>query len=64
MFFTRDARKEMMMINPSTFQQDDEIAKQIRYYLHVLSLRDNGDRNAEIILKGYIYSHEETCPNG
>ena len=39
------------------------MARQIRYFLSLVQAREGTDRNAEIILKGYIYIHEETCPN-
>ena len=35
---------------------------QIRYFLHLVQTKDHDRKNA-IILKGYIYHHEDSCPN-
>ena len=37
------------------------MALQIRYFLHLIHTKEHNRRNA-IILKGYIYHHEDSCP--
>lgn len=49
-------------MNINNFQKGEEVALQIRYFLHLISTKDT-DRRSAIILKGYIYHHEDTCPN-
>ena len=52
-----------MLLTSHHFQKGEDVARQIRFYLHVLYKKDSGDRNSEILLRGYIYNHEESCPN-
>jgi hypothetical protein len=60
--FDRDERVKLLLKNINNFQKGEEVALQIRYFLHLISTKDHDRKNA-IILKGYIYHHEDTCPN-
>ncbi len=50
------------MKNIDNFQSGDDVAQQIRYFLNLVQTR-NEDRKSAIILKGYVYQHEDECPN-
>ena len=61
--FHRDQRKDEMMLNISKFQRGDDIARQVKYFLQIIQKKEAGDRNADILLNGFIYLHEDNCPN-
>jgi hypothetical protein len=46
--------------NINNFQQGEEMALQIRYFLNLVQTRETDRRNA-LILRGYIYHHEDSC---
>lgn len=63
-FFRRDTHLKLLLVNLTHFQQGEDIVQQIDCLLSVVRAKEStGDRNAEIALKGFIYTHEETCPN-
>jgi hypothetical protein len=51
------------MYNITKFQRGDEIARQIKFFLQVIHKKEAGDRNADILLNGFVYMHEDNCPN-
>jgi hypothetical protein len=76
-------------MNINNFQKGEDVAHQIRYFLHLLNATgkegqngigsgsggvsgsgpngsgsSSGDRKNAIILKGYVFHHEDSCPNG
>ena len=81
--FDRDDRVALLLQNINNFQRGEDVAHQIRYFLHLLqtgkdgaagltgssgsggagSGAGSGDRKNAIILKGYVYHHEDQCPN-
>lgn len=58
--FDKDERVFILTQNIANFQRGEEAALQIRYFLNLVLTRDNDRRNA-IILRGYIYHHEDSC---
>ena len=60
--FDKDERVKLLLKNINNFQKGEEVALQIRYFLHLVQSKDNDRKNA-IFLKGYIYHHEDSCPN-
>lgn len=60
--FDRDERVHLLLKNINNFQKGEEVALQIRYLLQLIHTKDIDRKNA-IILKGYIYHHEDSCPN-
>jgi len=85
--FDRDDRVGLLLQNINNFQRGEDVAHQIRYFLHLLQTGKDGgqagpngsgnsgsggnggnngnteDRKNAIILKGYVYHHEDSCPN-
>ena len=73
--FDRDDRVGLLLQNINNFQRGEDVAHQIRYFLHLLHTGQDGlattvvmqgpdkqatgDRKNAIILKGYIYHHED-----
>ena len=51
-----------MLHNASNFQRGEDVVKQVRFFLQVAHKKDT-DRNCDIILKGYVFTHEDLCPN-
>jgi hypothetical protein len=45
-----------------SFNKGEDLLIQIRYFVHLISMKDD-DRLSEIILRGYIYQHEDACLN-
>jgi len=82
--FDRDDRVNLLLQNINNFQRGEDVAHQIRYFLHLLQAgkegngmggssgsgmggtnsAGNADRKNAIILKGYVFHHEDSCPNG
>ncbi len=63
-FFKRETHLKILLQGLANFSQGEDITYQIDCLLAVIRVKETtGDRNAEIALKGYIYTHEETCPN-
>ena len=58
--YRKDDRVALLNKNINSFQRGEEVALQIRYYLNLVMTRDTDRRNA-IILRGYIYHHEDQC---
>lgn len=61
--FLKDSRKDEMMYNISKFHKGEDVVRQAKYYLQIIHKKETGDRNADILLNGYIYLHEDSCPN-
>jgi len=57
----KDERVALLMKNINNFQKGEEVAIQIRYFLHLVQSKD-ANRNNAILLKGYVYFHEDQCP--
>lgn len=60
--FEPDERQKLLLKNLNNFDNGDDVALQIRYYLRLVQTRDLNRRNG-VILNGYIYHHEDFCPN-
>ena len=60
--FETDRRKKLLLKNINNFQNGYEIAIQIRYLIKLILNRET-NRKLGIILKGYIYHHEDSCSN-
>lgn len=58
--FDKDKRVELLVKNINNFQRGEEVALQIRYFLHLVMSRDH-DKRSDILLKGYIFHHEDSC---
>jgi hypothetical protein len=58
--FGKDERIQLLNKNINNFQKGEEMALQIRYFLNLVQTKDTDRRNA-IILRGYIYHHEDSC---
>jgi PAS domain S-box-containing protein len=56
----RDHRIDLLLINVNKFQNGEEIQNQIRYILKLISWQAT-NRNAAILLDGYIEIHKQTC---
>lgn len=63
LIFTRDHRREELLYSVSNFQTGEDAARQVKYFLSLIARKENGDRSAEILLNGFIYLHEDSCPN-
>ena len=88
--FDRDDRVSLLLQNINNFQRGEDVAHQIRYFLHLIQTGKDGvsgglngsgssgggsggsgsganngagDRKNAIILKGFVYHHEDQCPN-
>ena len=60
--FKKDERVDNLMLNVSNFLKGEEVMEQVRYFMQLVSKKDS-DRNSDIILKGYVFQHEDSCPN-
>ena len=60
--FEPDSRKKLLLKNINNFENGNEIAIQIRYLIKLILNRET-NRKLGIILKGYIYHHEDSCSN-
>ena len=58
----KDNRFKLLLMNINKFSDGDYVFKQIRYFLEVVD-KSHNDRKSNILLKGYIYVHEESCTN-
>jgi hypothetical protein len=58
--FGKDERVELLNRNINNFQRGEDMALQIRYFLNLVQTRETDRRNA-IILRGYIFHHEDSC---
>ena len=56
----RDHRFNLLMQNINKFQNGETVFKQIRYFLELVDNKYK-DRKSNILLKGYIYLHEDYC---
>ena len=56
----KDQRFKELLTNINKFDKGDYVFRQIRYFLE-LADKKGKDRQSNILLKGYIYVHEETC---
>ena len=56
----KDQRFKELLTNINKFDKGDYVFRQIRYFLE-LTDKKGKDRQSNILLKGYIYVHEETC---
>jgi len=61
--FAKDHRRDELLKVAQNFQTGDEVARQVKFFLSIITKKENGDRNAEVVLNGYIYLHEDACPN-
>lgn len=55
-----DDSSYVLSCNINQFQKGEDVQKYIRYFLKSVDNK-NKDRNSDMLLKGYIYNHEETC---
>jgi hypothetical protein len=58
----KDKRFKLLLMNINKFSEGDSVFKQIRYFLELVD-NSHKDRKSNILLKGYIYVHEESCTN-
>ena len=58
----KDTRFKLLLMNINKFSEGDSVFKQIRYFLELVD-KSHNDRKSNILLKGYIYVHEESCTN-
>ena len=58
----KDKRFSLLLMNINKFSEGDSVFKQIRYFLELVD-KSHNDRKSNILLKGYIYVHEENCTN-
>lgn len=58
--YSKDERVKLLNSNINNFQRGEDIALQIRYFLNLVQTRETDRKNA-IILRGYIYHHEDQC---
>ena len=58
----KDQRFKLLLMNVNKFSEGDSVFKQIRYFLELVD-KSHNDRKSNILLKGYIYVHEESCTN-
>ena len=58
----KDKRFKLLLMNINKFSEGDSVFKQIRYFLELVD-KSHKDRKSNILLKGYIYVHEESCTN-
>ena len=58
----KDERFKLLLMNVNKFSEGDSVFKQIRYFLEIVD-KSHNDRKSNILLKGYIYVHEESCTN-
>ena len=58
----KDQRFKLLLMNVNKFSEGDSVFKQIRYFLELVD-KSHKDRKSNILLKGYIYVHEESCTN-
>ena len=58
----KDTRFKLLLMNINKFSEGDSVFKQIRYFLELVD-KSHKDRKSNILLKGYIYVHEESCTN-
>ena len=56
----RDQRVDLLLINVNKFQSGDELQNQIRFILKLISWQST-NKNAAILLDGYIEIHKQTC---
>lgn len=56
----RDQRVDLLLINVNKFQSGDELQNQIRFILKLISWQAT-NKNAAILLDGYIEIHKQTC---
>ena len=56
--YSKDERIKLLNSNIDSFQRGEDLALQIRYFLNLLNTRDS-DRRSAIILRGYIFHHED-----
>ena len=56
----KDQRFKELLTNINKFDKGDYVFRQIRYFLE-LADKKGKHRQSNILLKGYIYVHEETC---
>ena len=56
----KDRRFSLLLQNINKFENGESVFKQIRYFLELVDKKYK-DRKSNILLKGYIYLHEEYC---
>lgn len=61
--YTLQPDRRLPELAAQSFPQADQAARQIAYFLSILLRRDKGDHDAEIELRGFIFSHEDGCSN-
>jgi hypothetical protein len=63
LIFAKDHRRDELLYSLSKFKTGEEVARQVKFFLSIIGRKENGDRSAEVLLNGFIYLHEDTCPN-
>ena len=58
----KDKRFNLLLMNINKFSEGGSVFKQLRYFLELVD-KSHNDRRCNILLKGYIYVHEESCTN-
>ena len=58
----KDQRFNLLLMNINKFSEGGSVFKQLRYFLELVD-KSHKDRRSNILLKGYIYVHEESCTN-
>lgn len=62
MLYQKDSKVTLLMKNTNSFQKSEDAILYIRYLIHLINTKEI-DRNNDIILKGYVFHHEDLCPN-
>lgn len=60
--FRKDERMDKLLLSVGNFLRGEEVMEQVRYFIQLVSKKDT-DRNCDIVLKGYVFQHEDSCPN-
>lgn len=55
-------RINKLMLNVGNFLKGEEVMYQTRYFIELITKKDI-NRNSDIVLKGYVFQHEDSCPN-
>jgi hypothetical protein len=60
LYYASDETEYILSKRINECKKGEEIQKHIRYFLHFADHRGK-ERDVDIILKGYVYNHEEGC---
>ncbi len=57
-----DDKITLLLTNINKFQKGDTVITQVKYFLDLVDRKDT-DRDAKVLLKGYVQMYEESCNN-